>query len=154
MGPVSKIYGMWKNLKPKLEPLSKICLTFHALFLKQRWWPKMLKSVIKHNSSNRKTLSNAPNVTPIWNEIFKRWVEFFNELLNGESYQEDDNTCVLNNNEPQGIIELPPSIDEVEDTIKKLKNNKASVTDHTQAELFKSAGPEFTKLYHLLILMI
>ena len=28
--PVSQIYGTQKNLKPKLEPLSKICRPFHA----------------------------------------------------------------------------------------------------------------------------
>ena len=31
VGPVLYIYGTQKNLKPKLEPLSKICLTFYAL---------------------------------------------------------------------------------------------------------------------------
>ena len=30
VGPVSYIYGKEKNLKPILEPLSKICRTFHA----------------------------------------------------------------------------------------------------------------------------
>ena len=36
VGPVLLIYGTWKNLKPKLEPLSKICLIFHAHCGKRR----------------------------------------------------------------------------------------------------------------------
>ena len=51
IGPVSYIYVTWKYLKLKLEPLSKICLTFHAQCRKQCWWPEMLKSVIKHNNN-------------------------------------------------------------------------------------------------------
>ena len=30
---------------------SKICQTFHALYRKRRWWPKMLKSVVKPSSN-------------------------------------------------------------------------------------------------------
>ena len=36
VGPVPQIYATLKNLKPKLEPLSKICRTFHARCRKRR----------------------------------------------------------------------------------------------------------------------
>ena len=49
-----------REVKPKLEPLSKIYLTFHPLCRKRRWWPKMLKSVVKPNNDNNNNNNNCP----------------------------------------------------------------------------------------------
>ena len=57
---------MQRNLKPKLEPLSKICRTFNDQCRKRRWWPDMLKNVIKpmynNNNNNNKKLANLESL--------------------------------------------------------------------------------------------
>ena len=50
--PCRRFTASKRTLKPKLEPLSKICRTFHALCRKRRWWPKMFKSVVKPNNNS------------------------------------------------------------------------------------------------------
>ena len=40
------------NIKPKLEPLSKICQAFHDQWRKWSWWHEMLKSAVKPNYNN------------------------------------------------------------------------------------------------------
>ena len=49
----SRIVDLRHVKEPQEEPVSKMCRIFHALCRKRRWWPKMLKSVVKHNNKNR-----------------------------------------------------------------------------------------------------
>ncbi|KAI5733048.1 hypothetical protein M8J76_007037 [Diaphorina citri] len=89
------------------------------------------------------------NILTNENDISKRWMEYFAELLKA--------------NEPEGELEYNfpdtveneqpiPTAEEIEEIIAKLKNNKASGEDEIYAELFKNGGQELipTKLISLI----
>lgn len=84
-----------------------------------------------------------------------RWTEYFNELLNSNT--NDDPVANRNQTEthvqPQPFI-TEPSIDEVIDSISKLKNNKTPGSDSIPAELFKYGGNALVMEMHELITQI
>jgi hypothetical protein len=82
--------------------------------------------------------------------ILGRWVEYFDELLNANvSDQSED----IESHEDQEI-EPPPTTEEMEAAIEKLKNNMAPGMDFIQAELVKHAGVEYSRYLHHLIVKI
>lgn len=48
----------------------------------------------------------------------------------------------------------PPSLDEVQDAIRKVRNNKAAGPDGIPAEVLKKGGPDLLKNIHALLLKI
>jgi hypothetical protein len=66
-------------------------------------------------------------------DILRRWAEYFDELLNIEF----SNQNVTSQEAYSDIEESTPTLDDVENAIKKLKNNKAPEIDLIQAELIK-----------------
>jgi hypothetical protein len=83
-------------------------------------------------------------------DILRRWAEHFDEMLNTELYNQNvtsQETCraYLDTDEPT------PTLEEVENAIQKLKDNKAPAIDLVQAELIRKANPEFVEyMYHLI----
>jgi len=76
------------------------------------------------------------------------WKECFDELLNAENPE-----VKMNINDKQVNMDeiSEPTIEEVKEAIKKLKNNKAAGSDGIQPELLKYGGKncnrEYIKLY-------
>jgi hypothetical protein len=86
--------------------------------------------------------------------ILERWAQHFEELLNGNAPERvEDMTMVqkLGNVETEEPV---PTINEIEQAIKRLRNNKAPGIDLIPAELVKFAGPVYVKLLYLLIAKI
>lgn len=77
-------------------------------------------------------------------EILNRWRQYFEELLNERNEKNDNKQNRPNEpNEQQNAImeeENPPSLNEVREAIKKLKNNKSPEEDTIPAELLKATG--------------
>ena len=68
-------------------------------------------------------------------DIPNRWAEHFNELLNLPSPDEE---AYIPPSEPLDINCDPPSLEEVKEAIKTLKNNKAAGPDNIPAEVIKA----------------
>jgi sorting nexin-29 len=80
--------------------------------------------------------------------ILERWAQHFQELLNGNAPERvEDVTTVQKqgNSETEAPV---PTINEIEQAIKRLRNIKAPGIDCILAELAKFAGPEYVKHLH------
>jgi hypothetical protein len=74
-------------------------------------------------------------------DILRRWAEHFDEQLNTEFSNQNVTSkeiyqAYLDTDEPT------PPLDEVDNAIQKLKDNKATGMDLIQAELIKKASPD------------
>jgi hypothetical protein len=81
-------------------------------------------------------------------DILRRWAEHFDELLNIVF----SNQNVTNKEIYQAYLdtdEPTPTLDEVDNTIQKLKDNKAPGMDLIPAELIKKGRPDLC-MYHLI----
>ncbi|KAL1447571.1 hypothetical protein WDU94_012383, partial [Cyamophila willieti] len=89
----------------------------------------------------RQTLVKDKDGNMLTNEerISRRWVEYFDELLNAEEPQ-DMMECYAPSTVDIQVAQ--PTLEEVEGTINKLKNNKACGEDQIYAELIKKGGSE------------
>ncbi|KAI4829186.1 hypothetical protein KUCAC02_023246 [Chaenocephalus aceratus] len=82
--------------------------------------------------------------------IANRWKEHFKDLLNRDTIEME----ALDQLPQQPIIESmgkPPSLGEVLDAIKNMKNNKAAGPDGIPAEVLKKGGPDLLKHIHALL---
>ncbi|PNF23609.1 hypothetical protein B7P43_G04761 [Cryptotermes secundus] len=86
--------------------------------------------------------------------ILERWAQYFEELLNSNSSEQVEGMTIDRNQGNFDAEEPAPTIKEVEEAIKKLKNNKAPGMDLITAELVKFAGPEYARHLHQLIVKI
>jgi len=87
------------------------------------------------------------------NDILRRWAEHFDELLNIECSNQNATSkemcqVYLDTNEPT------PTLDDVENAIQRLKDDKAPGMDLIQAELIKKASPDFVECMYQLITKI
>ncbi|KAI4814308.1 hypothetical protein KUCAC02_003508 [Chaenocephalus aceratus] len=86
--------------------------------------------------------------------IANRWKEHYKDLLNRDTIPEME---ALDQLPQQPIVEgmgEPPSLGEVQDAIKNMKNNKAAGPDGIPAEVLKKGGPDLLKHIHALLLKI
>jgi sorting nexin-29 len=86
-------------------------------------------------------------------DILRRWAEHFDEQLNIEFSNQNITSkeiyqSYLDTDEPT------PTLDEVDNTTQKLKDNKAPGMDLIQAELVKKASPNFVECMYQLITKI
>lgn len=82
-------------------------------------------------------------------DILERWAENFEEKLNEGNMREEESNTILNNEDERE--KEPPSLEEVQRAINKLKNNKAPGADHLPAELFKHGGNTLLEILQQLI---
>jgi hypothetical protein len=97
---------------------------------------------------------NAGKILGSNEAVLKRWAQHFKELLSGNALEHVEDMTMVQN---QGNVEMEepvPSINEIEQAIKNLRNNKAPGIDLIPAELVKFAGPEYVKHLHQLIVKI
>jgi hypothetical protein len=83
--------------------------------------------------------------------ILERWTQHFEELLNGNTPERVEDVTTV---QKQGNFETEepiPTINKIEQAIKRLRNNKAPGIDLILAELVKFAGPEYVKYLHQLL---
>ena len=87
-------------------------------------------------------------------DILRRWAEYFDKLLNAEL--SNQRTTNQETHQVFSATDEPiPTLDEVNNAIQKLKNNKKKPgMDLIQAELIKKAGPDFIERMHQLIISI
>jgi hypothetical protein len=86
--------------------------------------------------------------------ILERQAQHFEELLNGNTLEHVEDMTIAQNQGNFETEEPVPTINETEQAIKKLRNNKAPKIDLIPAELVKFAGPEYVKHLHQLIVKI
>ncbi|PNF28690.1 hypothetical protein B7P43_G07879, partial [Cryptotermes secundus] len=86
--------------------------------------------------------------------ILERWAQYFQELLNSNASEQVEGMTINRNQGNFKAEEPAQTIKEVEQTIKKLKHNRAPGMDLIREELVKFAGPEYAKHLHQLIVKI
>jgi hypothetical protein len=86
-------------------------------------------------------------------DMLRRWAEHFDELLNTEP--SNQNTINQETHQALSAADEPiPTLEDVNNAILKLKNNKAPGIDLIQAELIKKASPDLVERMHHLIINI
>jgi len=111
-----------------------------------------LKEVYGPRHSVTSPLLNEPGTALLTDkaDVKNRWKEHFQNLLN-QSSNTDPN--VLNNMDKRPSItamDNPPTLEEVADAVKSLKNGKAAGADGIPSEVFKFGGPSIVQALHTL----
>ncbi|PIK46703.1 hypothetical protein BSL78_16441 [Apostichopus japonicus] len=91
-----------------------------------------IQAVAKHNQGFHRT---APD------EVMKCWEDHFNKHLNTEFPRDDDILKTIPEPVNRNTTRLPFTVEEVEEAVKKLINNKACGCDRISAEVLKEGGP-------------
>ena len=142
--------------------------------LKNEWWQRQAKDIqTMHDSHNIrgmfqgikklcgpvvkanqavKDLNGKVLVNP--EDILKRWTEHFHTLLN--QFSEADEK-VLENIPQRAVDESmadPPTLEDINKALTRLKNNKATGEDGIPAEVFKYGGDVIRNLLHQIVCQI
>ena len=86
--------------------------------------------------------------------MLERWKHYFNEALNYEQTPEHTNSEHETENLNENTEIPPPTYNEVNDIIQKLRNNKAPGPDIIISKLIKEGGQKLKHRIHMLILKI
>lgn len=86
---------------------------------------------------NNSVLNSVKDFQSINNRISKRCVEYFDELLNAEEPQHKRECCSPSKVD---IHVATPTLEEIQETICKLKSNKVCGEDQIYADLIKKRG--------------
>jgi hypothetical protein len=86
--------------------------------------------------------------------ILERWAQHFEELLHGNAPECIGDMTTVQKQGNSETEEPVPTINEMEQAIKRWRNNKAPGIDLISAELVKCASPEYIKHLHQLIAKI
>lgn len=84
-------------------------------------------------------------------KVLDIWKDYFQDLLNGEEDTEGFSSPTYLNVQPN--IE-DPTVEEIQEIIKTMKNNKAPGEDGICAEILKAGGIELAKKLHKIILQV
>jgi hypothetical protein len=83
--------------------------------------------------------------------ILERWAQHFEELLHGNAPDRVEDMTTVQKQGNSETEEPVPTINEIEQAIKRLRNNNALGIDLIPAELVKFADPECVKHLHRLV---
>jgi hypothetical protein len=86
--------------------------------------------------------------------VLGRWKQYFNEVLNRELIPKHKNRKHETENLNEEVEIPPPTYNEVNNTIQKLRNNKAPGPDNIISELIKEGGQKLKHRICMLILKI
>ena len=87
-------------------------------------------------------------------DVTKRWVEYFNELLNGNDTVTSPDLPIFHSQASGDAAhgtEAPPSYQEVTLAIRRLKNNKSPGSDGIPAEFLKAGGDVLAEHLHTVL---
>lgn len=101
-------------------------------------------------------LKSADNSTTLRDdeEILNRWAEHFQSLLNRPSRADDDALSAMPRFRLRLEMTALPTLQELDNALDSMKNNKAAGPDGIPAELLKQGGPVLrTQLHHLVLLI-
>jgi sorting nexin-29 len=87
-------------------------------------------------------------------EVIERWKQYYDEHLNGDIAEDDDEVAVDLGVRADDDRIPAPDLQEVEEEIGRLKNNKAAGADQLPSELFKHGGEALAKALHWVIAKI
>lgn len=138
--------------KEKRREVNKLCKK-----KKKEWIENTLEEIEREaRSNNTRPLyrhlkqNKKSRTTKIMEE--EQWIKFFRDLYKDDpitdGQQEEQIEHEIEN------LEQIPTYEEVEETINKLKNNKATGTDQINAELIKEGGKDLHKTIHKLLVKI
>lgn len=86
--------------------------------------------------------------------IANRWKEHYEDLLNSDTTPDMEALEKLPQQPINESLGEPPSLEDVQDAIRKMKNNKAAGPYGIPAEVLKQGGPELLKHIHALLYKI
>jgi hypothetical protein len=86
--------------------------------------------------------------------VLERWRHYFNEVLNREPAPEPTNRRHEEENPNEEVEISLPIYSEVNNIIKRLRNNKAPGPDNIISELIKEGGQKLKHRIYMLILKI
>ena len=86
--------------------------------------------------------------------INKRWREHFQELLNRNTATQSNFICHIPQSPIREDMGEPPTLSEVQDAIRSLKNNRATGPDGIPAEVLKEGGAALLCCLHALLLKV
>ncbi len=140
--------------------------------MKNEWWvrkAKEMQSFADNNNSraffiatkevygpssvgmNPLTSKDGSSLLKDTDSITSRWREHFSDLLNLPSTVSENTTDQIPLRPTKEELAAPPTLEEVEEAIQKMKNNKAAGPDGIPAEIFKAGGPKLAAHVHALI---
>lgn len=95
--------------------------------------------------------ADGPHAVGRW-QIAQLWKQYFSELLNVTRAAHPDLSSIAPVNQAEQINCAPPSFDETQAMIERLKNHKAAGVDGILAESLKLGGEALTAWLHEIIL--
>ncbi|XP_065092188.1 uncharacterized protein LOC135713044 [Ochlerotatus camptorhynchus] len=87
-------------------------------------------------------------------EVIERWKQYYDEHLNGEAAENEGGTATDLGTRAEDDRLPAPDLQEVEEEIGRLKNNKATGVDQLPSELLKYGGEALARALHWVIAKI
>lgn len=171
---------IWQNdinckSKRAAHAKAKAAVQYRVREMKNQWWMKKaleiqqladsrdtrgffdaIRAVYGPSYRGLNPLSTKDGLTLLKDDesIKNRWKEHYEDLLNRDTTAEMETLDQLPQQPIMVNMGAPPSLREVQDAIRKMRNNKAVGPDGIPAEVLKAGGPDLLSHIHALLLKI